>query len=57
MFDLYFLGQEVDISNITDPHIISNLLKNFLIELPEPLLTFEISNHLLNYANISNLLS
>lgn len=33
-------GLEVDLTNVNDPHVVASLLKQWLRELPEPLLTF-----------------
>lgn len=37
----YFIGIIPEFSNL-DPHVIANLLKQYLRDLPEPLLTFEL---------------
>ena len=35
-------GEPVDFSDVMDPHIVAGLLKMFIREYPEPLLTFEL---------------
>jgi len=35
-------GEDVDIDKIKDPHVVSGLLKLYLRELPEPLMTFQL---------------
>eukprot|EP00026_Physarum_polycephalum_P004986 Phypoly_transcript_05012.p1 GENE.Phypoly_transcript_05012~~Phypoly_transcript_05012.p1 ORF type:complete len:624 (+),score=137.22 Phypoly_transcript_05012:112-1983(+) len=35
-------GEPVDFSDVSDPHIVAGLLKMFIREYPEPLLTFEL---------------
>jgi hypothetical protein len=38
--DEFDLGLDVDLSTCEDPHVVSGLLKLYLREMPEPLLTF-----------------
>ena len=40
--DLYNQGLPVDLKSCPDPHTIAGLLKLYLRELPEPLLTFDL---------------
>lgn len=44
------LGKPVDFSTITDPHVITNILKQYLRELPEPLLTFHLYQQFIKLA-------
>jgi hypothetical protein len=34
-------GLDVDFNKVKDPHAVSNILKQYLRELPDPLLTFD----------------
>lgn len=38
----YYLGEDVEFEPEDDSHVAAVLLKKFLRELPEPLLTFEL---------------
>eukprot|EP00029_Vermamoeba_vermiformis_P008412 TRINITY_DN3934_c0_g1_i1.p1 TRINITY_DN3934_c0_g1~~TRINITY_DN3934_c0_g1_i1.p1 ORF type:complete len:1080 (-),score=157.73 TRINITY_DN3934_c0_g1_i1:82-3132(-) len=40
--DLFDQGEEVDLSSCRDPHTVASLLKQYLRELPEPILTFDM---------------
>jgi hypothetical protein len=35
-------GEDVDLSTCRDPHTVASLLKQYLRELPEPILTFDM---------------
>jgi len=47
-------GENVDYSELEDPHIVSGLLKQFLRELPQPLLTFNLYPHFIKANTIEN---
>jgi hypothetical protein len=47
-------GERVDYSELSDPHIVPGLLKQFLRELPEPLLTFNLYPLFLKANTIDN---
>lgn len=47
-------GENVDYSDLPDPHIVPGLLKQFLRELPEPLLTFNLYPLFLKANSIDN---
>jgi hypothetical protein len=37
----FVAGDDIDMSEILDPHVCASLLKQYFRELPEPLLTYE----------------
>ena len=43
---IIFIGKEVDFSVYNDPHLVATILKMFLRELPEPLLTFSLHSRI-----------
>ncbi|KAA0183572.1 Rho GTPase-activating protein 8, partial [Fasciolopsis buskii] len=45
-------GESVDLRDFDDPHLAAALLKSFLRELTEPLLTFELYDEVLNTYNL-----
>ncbi|GAB6018723.1 hypothetical protein CHUAL_000399 [Chamberlinius hualienensis] len=46
-------GVDVDFSRYCDPHLAAVLLKLFLRELPEPLLTFDLYNDIIGFQRLS----
>lgn len=43
---IILIGKEVDFSVYNDPHLVATILKMFLRELPEPLLTFSLHSRI-----------
>ncbi|CAH8650781.1 unnamed protein product [Schistosoma rodhaini] len=50
--NLYNNGETVDLRDYDDPHLAAVLLKSFLRELTEPLLTFELYDEILNTSGL-----
>uniref|UniRef100_A0A8C3HFK1 Rho GTPase activating protein 1 n=1 Tax=Chrysemys picta bellii TaxID=8478 RepID=A0A8C3HFK1_CHRPI len=48
----YNMGIQVDFQQYEDIHLAAVILKTFLRELPEPLLTFSLYNHVVNFQNV-----
>jgi len=46
--DMFDIGEEVDLQTCEDPHTVAGLLKSFMRELPEPLLTWELYDSFTN---------
>ncbi len=46
-------GQRVDLSAIEDQSVVGDLLKTFVREMPDPLLTFELYDVFLEQARLS----
>ncbi len=44
-----FVGATVDFREIEDVHLAAVILKTFLRELPEPLLTYQLYNDIVNF--------
>lgn len=53
-------GEEVNFAEMEDVHLAAVILKTFLRELPEPLLTYQLYNDIINFqsksSHVSNLL-
>ena len=45
---LYWTGVDVDLKSCPDPHTVAGLLKLYLRELPEPLLSFDLYDKFIN---------
>lgn len=45
-----FTGETVQFSEIEDVHLAAVILKTFLRELPEPLLTYKLYNDIVNFS-------
>lgn len=43
------VGEEVNFSQLDDVHLAAVILKMFLRELPEPLLTYQLYNDIVNF--------
>ncbi|XP_028812083.1 rho GTPase-activating protein 1 [Denticeps clupeoides] len=50
----YNSGQEVNFYQLEDVHLAAVILKKFLRELPEPLLTYQLYNDVVNIHNVEN---
>lgn len=50
---LCVLGQAVNFRDMEDVHLAAVILKTFLRELPEPLLTYQLYNDIVNFACMS----
>uniref|UniRef100_A0A8B9H2U8 Rho GTPase activating protein 1 n=1 Tax=Astyanax mexicanus TaxID=7994 RepID=A0A8B9H2U8_ASTMX len=50
----YNSGEEVNFFQIEDVHLAAVILKTFLRELPEPLLTFRLYNDVVNFQNVDS---
>ncbi|MBN3320723.1 RHG01 protein, partial [Atractosteus spatula] len=50
----YNMGEKVDFLQYDDVHLVAVILKTFLRELPEPLLTFRLYNDIVNFHNVEN---
>uniref|UniRef100_A0A8C7MFX1 Rho GTPase activating protein 1 n=1 Tax=Oncorhynchus kisutch TaxID=8019 RepID=A0A8C7MFX1_ONCKI len=50
----YNLGEEVSFSQMEDVHLAAVILKTFLRELPEPLLTYQLYNDIVNFHNVDS---
>uniref|UniRef100_A0A3Q1CL21 Rho GTPase activating protein 1 n=1 Tax=Amphiprion ocellaris TaxID=80972 RepID=A0A3Q1CL21_AMPOC len=50
----YNSGGTVDFREIEDVHLAAVILKTFLRELPEPLLTYQLYNDIVNFASVSS---
>uniref|UniRef100_A0A8C0YE38 Rho GTPase activating protein 1 n=1 Tax=Cyprinus carpio carpio TaxID=630221 RepID=A0A8C0YE38_CYPCA len=48
----YNSGEEVNFSQLDDVHLAAVILKMFLRELPEPLLTYQLYNDIVNFHNV-----
>ncbi|NXX74648.1 RHG01 protein, partial [Urocolius indicus] len=48
----YNMGEPVDFQQYDDIHLPAVILKTFLRELPEPLLTFNLYNHVVNFQSV-----
>uniref|UniRef100_A0A673IBA0 Rho GTPase-activating protein 1-like n=1 Tax=Sinocyclocheilus rhinocerous TaxID=307959 RepID=A0A673IBA0_9TELE len=48
----YNSGEEVSFSQLDDVHLAAVILKMFLRELPEPLLTYQLYNDIVNFHNV-----
>ncbi|KAG6937992.1 Rho GTPase activating protein 1, partial [Chelydra serpentina] len=48
----YNMGIPVDFQQYEDIHLAAVILKTFLRELPEPLLTFSLYSHVVNFQNV-----
>lgn len=51
---LYNLGKPVDFNEFNDVHVAAVILKTFLRELPEPLLTFNVYTHIQDFLNVES---
>ncbi|XP_012670320.2 rho GTPase-activating protein 1 isoform X2 [Clupea harengus] len=50
----YNSGEEVNFAQMEDVHLAAVMLKTFLRELPEPLLTYQLYNDIINFQNVDN---
>uniref|UniRef100_A0A8C8H3X7 Rho GTPase-activating protein 1-like n=1 Tax=Oncorhynchus tshawytscha TaxID=74940 RepID=A0A8C8H3X7_ONCTS len=50
----YNSGEEVSFSQMEDVHLAAVILKTFLRELPEPLLTYQLYNDIVNFHNVDS---
>ncbi|KAM8904600.1 rho GTPase-activating protein 1 isoform 1-T3 [Spinachia spinachia] len=50
----YNCGETVDFKEMEDIHLAAVILKTFLRELPEPLLTYQLYNDIINFNAVSN---
>ncbi|KAJ8247712.1 hypothetical protein GJAV_G00249440 [Gymnothorax javanicus] len=50
----YNSGEEVNFSELADVHLAAIILKKFLRELPEPLLTYKLYNSIVNFHNVES---
>ncbi|RVE75007.1 hypothetical protein OJAV_G00012580 [Oryzias javanicus] len=50
----YNSGEAVNFRDMEDVHLAAVILKTFLRELPEPLLTFQLYNDIVNFASVSS---
>uniref|UniRef100_A0A673XUI7 Rho GTPase activating protein 1 n=1 Tax=Salmo trutta TaxID=8032 RepID=A0A673XUI7_SALTR len=50
----YNSGEEVSFSQMEDVHLAAVILKTFLRELPEPLLTYHLYNDIVNFHNVDS---
>ncbi|XP_037618231.1 rho GTPase-activating protein 1-like [Sebastes umbrosus] len=50
----YISGETVNFREIEDVHLAAVILKTFLRELPEPLLTFQLYNDIVNFTSVSS---
>ncbi|CAG5934393.1 unnamed protein product [Menidia menidia] len=50
----YNSGETVNFSEMEDVHLAAVILKTFLRELPEPLLTFQLYNDIVNFTSVSS---
>ncbi|XP_037618267.1 rho GTPase-activating protein 1-like [Sebastes umbrosus] len=50
----YNSGETVNFREIEDVHLAAVILKTFLRELPEPLLTFQLYNDIVNFTSVSS---
>ncbi|XP_063043988.1 rho GTPase-activating protein 1 isoform X1 [Engraulis encrasicolus] len=48
----YNSGEEVNFGEMEDVHLAAVILKTFLRELPEPLLTYQLYNDIINFQNV-----
>jgi hypothetical protein len=48
-----FLGIDIDVNDIDDPHLITGIIKLFLRCLPEPLLTYQLFSEFIEVAETS----
>lgn len=46
------LGEAVDFREMEDIHLAAVILKTFLRELPEPLLTYQLYNDIINFSGM-----
>lgn len=49
-----FSGEEVNFAEMEDVHLAAVILKTFLRELPEPLLTYQLYNDIINFQSKSS---
>ncbi|XP_048886036.1 rho GTPase-activating protein 1 [Brienomyrus brachyistius] len=50
----YNSGEVVDLYELGDVHLAAVILKTFLRELPEPILTYQLYNDVVNFSNVEN---
>lgn len=50
----YNSGEEVNFAEMEDVHLAAVILKTFLRELPEPLLTYQLYNEVINFQNVDS---
>ncbi|XP_023695583.1 rho GTPase-activating protein 1 [Paramormyrops kingsleyae] len=50
----YNSGEVVDLHELADVHLAAVILKTFLRELPEPILTYQLYNDVVNFSNVEN---
>lgn len=52
LFCGHFVGETVDFREMEDVHLAAVILKTFLRELPEPLLTYQLYNDIVNFSGM-----
>ena len=54
MYILHLPGETVDFSNYTDTNIVTGVLKQFLRELPQPVITFDAYSQIMKATGETN---